>query len=177
MSDLLPPSPSAAPLPRASPSPSPLGSLTPADMAQYSPRTLPYTNFGASSSSTSLNSLSSLQNFTLGNESSTPAGGSHARSYSYSALHAAFTSSTTDPVTGPTLRPLDFGTLMNSHEATHSELAGTVEDLAQWLSVVEIGLTSILDKAAEHTIEEEQEQEESGGLIASFPPPSALAAE
>ncbi len=35
-----------------------------------------------------------------------------------------------------------------------------MEDLAQWLSVVEIGLSSILDKAAEHTIEEEQEQDD-----------------
>lgn len=66
---------------------------------------------------------------------------------------------------------------MDSHEATHSELARTVEDLAQWLSVVEIGLSSILDKAAEHTIEEEQEQEDAGGLVAPIPPPSALAAQ
>ncbi|KAI0085126.1 hypothetical protein BDY19DRAFT_457360 [Irpex rosettiformis] len=161
MSDLLPPSPSAVPPPRASPSPSPLGSTTPADGAQYSPRILPYANFAASSSSTSLNSLSSLQNHLLGNElSSSSVGASHMRSYSYSALHAAFTSSTTNPLTGPMIRPLDFGAFIHSHEGTHSELARTVEDLAQWLSVVEIGLSSILDKAAEHTIEEEQEQEE-----------------
>lgn len=115
------------------------------------------------------------------------------RSYSYSALHAAFTSSTTDPLTGPAIRPLDFGRFINSHEGTHSELARTVEDLAQWLSVVEIGLSSILDKAAEHTIEEEQEQEEvpirTNGTLNRTPhaasvngsisgsPPSALAAE
>jgi protein-serine/threonine kinase len=113
------------------------------------------------------------------------------RCYSYSALHAAFTSSATDPLTGPTVRLLDFGGLVDSHEATHLELARTVEDLTQWLSVVEIGLSSILDKAAEHTIEEEQEQDLNGGLnntlsdsFMSYPPsdipppvPSALAAE
>lgn len=90
---------------------------------------------------------------------------------------------------GPIIRPLDFSLLMSSHEATHSELARTVEDLAQWLSVVEFGLSSVLDKAAEHTIEEEQEQEDPPGQNNSTPdtfsskmfeppiPPSARAVE
>ena len=117
MSVLLPPSPSAVPLPRTSPTPSPLGSSTPADGIQHSPRVTPYANPAASSSSTSLNSLSSLQNYSFGNEPiSSSIGTSHMRSYSYSALHAAFTSSTTDPLTGPAIRPLDFGRFINSHE-------------------------------------------------------------
>lgn len=48
---------------------------------------------------------------------------------------------------------------MKSHEATHSELAHTVDELAQWLSVIETGLTHLLDGAAQNTIEEEQEQD------------------
>lgn len=87
---------------------------------------------------------------------------------------------------GPPLRPLDFAPLMHSHEATHTQLARTVEDLAQWLSVVEFGLTQMLDKASEDTIEEEQEQEDSprGAYVYPHPgaglsatPPSALVAE
>lgn len=46
-----------------------------------------------------------------------------------------------------------------SHEATHAQLSNTVDDLAQWLSVVEIGLTSLLETANEDIIEEEQENE------------------
>jgi len=46
---------------------------------------------------------------------------------------------------------------MHSHEGTHAELARTVADLAQWLSVVEVGLSGMLDTAGEDTIAEEQE--------------------
>jgi hypothetical protein len=46
---------------------------------------------------------------------------------------------------------------MLSHEGTHAELARTVEDLTQWLSVVEVGLSGMLDTASEDTIAEEQE--------------------
>jgi len=47
---------------------------------------------------------------------------------------------------------------MLSHEGTHAELARTVADLTQWLSVVEVGLSGMLDTAAdEDTIAEEQE--------------------
>lgn len=74
---------------------------------------------------------------------------------------------------GPPLQPLDFASLMHSHEATHTQLARTVEDLAQWLSVVEFGLTQMLEKASEDTIEEEQEQEDSPGNAYAFPPPGA----
>jgi hypothetical protein len=46
---------------------------------------------------------------------------------------------------------------MLSHEGTHVELARTVEDLTQWLSVVEVGLSAMLDSASENTIAEEHE--------------------
>ena len=158
MTDLLPPSPSAMPHARSSPSPSPLGQ---GDGGYASARNLPFTNSAASSSSTSLNSLSSLQNFSFTTDSSPSMAQSHARShsYSYSALHSSFTSSPSDPLIGPPLHPLDFAPLMHSHEETHTQLARTVDDLAQWLSVVEIGLTQMLEKASEDTIEEEQEED------------------
>ncbi len=38
-------------------------------------------------------------------------------------------------------------------------MATTVDDLTQWLSVVEVGLTSLLEMANEDIIEEEQESE------------------
>lgn len=47
---------------------------------------------------------------------------------------------------------------MRSHEGTHAELARTVEDLTNWLSVVEVGLSGMLDTASENTIAEEQEE-------------------
>lgn len=63
------------------------------------------------------------------------------------------------------MKPLDFGPLTRSHEDTHSQLARTVEDLAQWLSVVEVGLTQMLENVGELTIEEEQEQDEPATLL------------
>ena len=63
---------------------------------------------------------------------------------------------------------------MRSHEETHTQLARTVDDLAQWLSVVEIGLTQMLDKASEDTIEEEQEQEESPVVSYDYTPMDPL---
>jgi len=59
---------------------------------------------------------------------------------------------------GPAVRPLDYTTLINT-ESTQAELARTIDDLSRWLSVVETGLSSILDTtyADANTIEEEQE--------------------
>jgi hypothetical protein len=54
---------------------------------------------------------------------------------------------------GPMIRPLDFGALMSSHDSTHADLARTVDDLVQWLHVVETGLTTVLDKSAADTTE------------------------
>jgi protein-serine/threonine kinase len=51
---------------------------------------------------------------------------------------------------------------MLSHEGTHAELARTVTDLTQWLSVVEVGLSGMLDTPGEDTIAEEQEDRPSG---------------
>ena len=101
----------------------------------------------------------------MGNDSSSSSAvQTHLRSYSFGALHASFTSSAADHLMGPPIRPLDLGTIVETHETTHLELARTVEDLAQWLSVVELGLSQILDNAIENTIEEEQEQEDVPGL-------------
>lgn len=175
MADLLPPSPSAVPTSKPSPSPSPLGPSTPADGAHSSPRTLPFTNAAASSSSTSLNSLSSLQNYSLSGDHSTPLSNAHARSHSFGMLQSSFASLPSDPSMGPALRPLDFAALTASDDAMHAELARTVDDLAQWLGVVEVGLTQMLETAGEPTIEEEQEQEDSGGGGAAALP-DALAA-
>jgi len=46
---------------------------------------------------------------------------------------------------------------MTSKERTHAELAHTVDDLTQWLSVVEMGLMGMLERVNDDTIEEEQE--------------------
>jgi hypothetical protein len=57
----------------------------------------------------------------------------------------------------PPIRPLDLGGLMGSRDDTHGELANIVENLAQWLAVVEDGLSDLLATPAVDTIEEEQE--------------------
>jgi hypothetical protein len=56
---------------------------------------------------------------------------------------------------------------MGSRDDTHVELARIVEDLAQWLAVVENGLSDLLATPAVDTIEEEQE--ELGGYPDEFP--------
>lgn len=61
----------------------------------------------------------------------------------------------------PEIRPLDIGALMYSRDDTHAELARTVEELAQWLSVVETGFTDLLMSPAVDVIEEEQEDSSS----------------
>jgi len=57
----------------------------------------------------------------------------------------------------PPIRPLDLGGLMGSRDDTHAELAHIVENLAQWLVVVEDGFSDLLAAPAVDTIEEEQE--------------------
>ena len=57
----------------------------------------------------------------------------------------------------PPIRPLDLAPLMHSHELTHAELARTVDELQQWMSVVEVGLAQMLDRTTQDTIEEETE--------------------
>ncbi|KAG5635217.1 hypothetical protein H0H81_012021 [Sphagnurus paluster] len=57
---------------------------------------------------------------------------------------------------GPPIRPLDYSRLI-TEDNTYSELARTIDDLTQWLTVVEAGLNGMLDKVYADTIEEEQE--------------------
>lgn len=60
---------------------------------------------------------------------------------------------------GPAIHPLDFAALLQSNDVMHAELARTVDDLAHWLGVVEVGLGTLLD-GGEDTIEEEAETED-----------------
>lgn len=46
---------------------------------------------------------------------------------------------------------------MSSHEETHAELEHIVDDLVQWLSIAESGMTRLLEKPSEDRIEEEAE--------------------
>ncbi|KAG6907910.1 hypothetical protein DXG01_006965 [Tephrocybe rancida] len=75
-------------------------------------------------------------------------------------LHAHKTSlgngATSVPLRGPSIRALDYSKLITA-DNTYSELAQTIEDLTQWLTVVEVGLGGMLDKVHADTIEEEQE--------------------
>jgi hypothetical protein len=49
---------------------------------------------------------------------------------------------------------------MSSHEETHAELEHIVDDLVQWLSIAELGMTGLLERASEDRIEEEMEDTE-----------------
>jgi len=62
----------------------------------------------------------------------------------------------------PQVRKLDFGALMHSHEETHAELEYIVDDLVQWLSIAELGMTRLLEKPSEDRIEEETEDVDGG---------------
>lgn len=57
---------------------------------------------------------------------------------------------------GPVIRPLDYTALI-TNESTHTELARTIDDLSQWLSIVESGLGNMLEMTYASTIAEEQE--------------------
>ncbi|KAL6305032.1 hypothetical protein BKA93DRAFT_825363 [Sparassis latifolia] len=159
MPDLLPASPSILTQP-SRPLPTQGSAGYSSDIGPHSSRPHPLTNSAAASSTTSLSSLSSQLNQSFvdsrGGSTDSVLMQSHTRSYSHGGSQAFV-----DTLIGPPIRPLDFAKLMHSHDATHMQLARTVEDLSQWLSLVEIGLTQMLDKADRDTIEEEQEQEES----------------
>ena len=45
------------------------------------------------------------------------------------------------------VRPLDYTLLLSSSEGLHSQLAGTVEELSQWLGAIEVGLGTVLAEA------------------------------
>lgn len=58
----------------------------------------------------------------------------------------------------PPIKALDYTSLMNgSREEFHTEMAKTIESLAGWLSILEGGLSSIIDLPRNDVIEEEQE--------------------
>jgi hypothetical protein len=54
---------------------------------------------------------------------------------------------------------------MSSHEETHAELERIVDDLVQWLSIAESGMTRLLEKPSEDRIEEETEDIDNGADI------------
>jgi hypothetical protein len=83
----------------------------------------------------------------------------HDRSRSHSRSHSRSISSSSEPLgsltTGPSIPPLDFASVILSHDRTHAALAQTVVELSQWLSAVEGGLKNMLNTPEEpDTIEE-----------------------
>lgn len=64
----------------------------------------------------------------------------------------------------PVIKPLDLLASAASSAETHAELARTVDDLAKWLTIVETGLSSILEKSflegGGTVIQENREEEE-----------------
>lgn len=87
----------------------------------------------SSSSATNTTSQTRTHSYTTSSASSvTSLSGGTGLSYSLSSL--------------PPLRPLDFSPLLASHEATHTTLAQTVDELIQCLGVVEAGLSAVLSR-------------------------------
>lgn len=77
------------------------------------------------------------------------------------------------------MRSLDYAALINQ-KSTHAELARTIDDLAQWLAVVEVGLSGMLETGHSDTIEEEQEiseVDENVGSGTEIPSGSSLTAD
>lgn len=100
-----------------------------------------------------------------------PTNAHHAHSQSFGgALHNTFPSLPSDAL-GPPVRPLDFAAVMQSQDALHNELARTVDELAQWLSVVEVGFTQMLDAGGEATIEEEEHEQDDNTVSLPMPMP------
>ncbi|KAJ7703312.1 hypothetical protein B0H17DRAFT_922329, partial [Mycena rosella] len=157
ISDLLPPSPSAvAYSPRTFvPSASQLGTSTIPATPESSTQQYPAFRDAAAA-------LGSSFSLGLPRTSSPPPSAdlrdmSHQGSYPRSHRQSlSFTSISSISSIGPPVRPLDYTTLITS-ESTHTELARTIDDLSQWLSIVETGLGNMLDMSYASTIEEEQE--------------------
>ncbi|KAJ7346514.1 STE/STE20/YSK protein kinase [Mycena albidolilacea] len=78
---------------------------------------------------------------------------SYSRSHRQTSSLASISSITS---VGPAIRPLDYTALI-TNESTHTELARTIDDLSQWLSIVESGLGNMLEMTYASTIAEEQE--------------------
>jgi len=129
--------------------------LSTLDFSRAEQRGLPLLNPSASSSSTSVDSFSTSVVLPSNepNISFTPS--HHSQSSGVLQTIAISYHSTR----GPSITPLDFGPLTHSRDATHAQLGKTVEDLAQWLSVVEAGLTDILDVSHKDIIKEENDDD------------------
>ncbi|KAE9395007.1 Pkinase-domain-containing protein [Gymnopus androsaceus JB14] len=153
ISDLLPPSPSAVVNNRIfTPSPSHLYSSTtfnpPAPMSAQ-----PHKDH-------QLSRTSSPPSFDLRSAPVDMTSSMYPPSHSYpqSRAHSHKPSSSLASISSlPGSSPLDYSTLL-SVESTHAELARTIDDLTKCLSVVETGLTGMLDTVYVDAIEEEQEE-------------------
>ncbi|KAJ7647422.1 Pkinase-domain-containing protein [Roridomyces roridus] len=152
ISDLLPPSPSAVSYsPRTFvPSASQLGASV-----------LPPTPDGGSQQYSAFRDAASatMSTFSLGLPSTSSPPPFESRNPTDKSRHRqslSFTSISSFTSVGPVIRPLDYAGLISS-ESTHLELARTIDDLSQWLSIVENGLANMLDATYASTIEEEQE--------------------
>ncbi|KAJ3737313.1 Pkinase-domain-containing protein [Lentinula guzmanii] len=167
LSDLLPPSPSVNNR-IFTPSPSHLNSST-----TFNPSPAPFSHsiFKDVNSSFSLGlpRTSSPPSFDLRSApvdmTSSMYPSSRAHTHHPSSSLASLTSLSGSSVI-PILRPLDYSTLV-SVESTQAELARTINDLSKCLSVVEMGLSSMLDTVYADTIEEEQEEMAEGVITDS----------
>ncbi|THH04201.1 hypothetical protein EW145_g5694 [Phellinidium pouzarii] len=158
MSDLLPPSPSTASANRRffAPTPSSLsanvdtvsavGQMSPLLSSRGSVSTPPLANINAKAEdfpspaerqATDVSVSTSSSSTTYASVSQLTRSHSHTGSSASSLASVAI-------ATGPQVRPLDFSSLMSSHETTHAELTRTVDELVQWLGVVEAGLSTVL---------------------------------
>ncbi|KAJ4488418.1 hypothetical protein J3R30DRAFT_932575 [Lentinula aciculospora] len=156
LNDLLPPSPSAVVNNRIyTPSPSHLNSST-----TFNPP-FNYSNLKDTSSTFSLGlpRTSSPPSFDLRSAPVDMTSSMYpSRAYNHHASSSlASISFSSGSFVMPVLRPLDYSTLA-SVESTQIELARTIDDLSKCLTVVETGLTSMLDTVYADTIEEEQEE-------------------
>lgn len=151
MSDLLPPSPST--LVHTSrpffPSPSLLSSTSMDESPAFPLGNRP----GANASTISLPNT----------RNRSPSGlEGHSRAISSRSSHGASRSLTSVPLEstfiGPTVQPLDFCSLVGSHETTNVHLARTVDDLTKWFTVMEVGFAAMLEQAGSESIVEEQEE-------------------
>ncbi|KAG6820991.1 hypothetical protein H0H93_008620 [Arthromyces matolae] len=167
MSDLLPPSPSASAYSSRTIIPlstSLSSSLTHRDLTDLTRRQLPGPVLDFSPAPSDVPPLL-RRTVTEPLPMSSLSEGAHARNLSLG--------SEISPVSsyGPSLQPLDYRKLMTV-DNTYVELARTIEDLTQWLSVVEAGMSGILELVSTDTIEEEHEigsdLEETTSLTASL---------
>ncbi|KAG2119682.1 uncharacterized protein F5147DRAFT_120356 [Suillus discolor] len=143
LTDLLPPSPMALIHNKSSYIHSPSGLGSPATTSEKSAASLGSLP-AANASSASLTLARSYS-------PSGPSNLSHSASLSHSGLSAQLST------VGPQVLPLDLCNIM-SHDATNVQLVRSVNDLTKWLSIIEVGFTTMLEQAAGDSIAEEQEE-------------------